>query len=336
MIDHAMTDHAPSKLGSVSPRGAPGGGVVSHGVGRARRLLAAAGRLLYRAIVKVVPDAAAAFLRDNVTTMAAAVAFYSLLSAGPLLLIVLAVTDTVWGREAAAGEIVAQLQGYLGPQATDALLGAVASSRIPGELGIASAISATVLLLSATLLLAQVRESLLVIWRVPTREGAIRSYLRQRLVALLTIAVVAFLLPVSTFASSVVGILEDRITRVMPNVARVWFAADAFVWWAWFTVLILVLFRTLAGRALRLRALCGGAAVAALLLMLGEKGLVWYVSEASAVSAYGAAGTVVTIALWVYYSAMALLYGAEFARSWELSRAAPASQPADSAAPGPP
>jgi membrane protein len=256
------------------------------------------------------------FVSHDALSMSAAVAFYAILSIGPLLVLVLAIADTLWGREAAFQVVLSDLQKHLGESTAATIESAVRNSRIPGEIGIATGIAAGLLLFGSTLLFAQIRESLAVIWKLETPGGFLREYLKQRLLALLAIFAVGILLLVSFVSSSAFTLMRDWFAHFLHPTVR--FALDWSISWVWFTLLIAALFQVLTLSSSRIwRRSWLGAATSAFLFLTGKELIALYLSKATVASVYGTAGSLATLALWVYYSTMALFFGAEYAQAWE-------------------
>lgn len=284
-----------------------------------REAAARAGQLVYKALIEKSRQAIESSLQDDIINKAAALAFYAILSAAPLLVVLLAIADSLWGREAALAYLMGQLSEYIGPNTTQLLQDAVANSRVDGEIQVATIVSGVFLLFSSTLLFAQLRESLAIIWKIPEPKGAVRIYFKQRGLALLVIVFSGGLLLLTSVASPTLGVIRETLTSPLPTIALL--PVDWLSNWLWFNLLIIVHFRALAGRRVAWRLVVIMSIVASSLLLLGNKLIALYLSTAAATSAYGTAGSLATLALWVYYCSIAVFFAAEYARVWVLPSA---------------
>ncbi len=251
--------------------------------------------------------------------MAAALAFYAILSVGPLLFVILTIADTVWGREAATNLLIEQGRIYLGAEATDSLITATNESANSKKTGLSSVISICVLVFTSTLLFAQVKISLHRLWQKEKKRGPISSYLTERLHSLLFILVLGFVLLASTIAMSVLAILSNWVDQVAPWLNNQ--MAAIAVWFVWLSLLVSLVFKFFSGKKLSWRSLFIGAAATSAILVASKELLAWYLAKtANMASAYGAAGALGTVAMWAYFSSMALFLGASLSQVIEKNR----------------
>lgn len=268
---------------------------------------------LHLAFGPLLIQAIRGFFQHRAHKMAAILAFYSILSAAPLFVVLLALADWIWGERLFTPQSLQALDGYLGTESIELLQDAVISSQTPNRAGVAASASTIVLFFSSTLLFSQLRESLATIWNLDQRAGAIRSFLRKRFLALATILLIQPLILVSTAAKSMLAVFRGWIAAALPTPALLWAIVDWLVFWSWFGLLVAMVFRLLSRpRTIAWRDIFPGAAVASFLFLVGNELLALYLSRAAVASIYGAAGALVTMSLWVYYSSMTLLFGAEY------------------------
>jgi membrane protein len=223
----------------------------------------------------LVKQVATSWLDDYVPSMGAALAYYTMFSLAPLLLIVVSVAGLVFGEDAARGEIQAQLQDLMGEAGAGAVQGLLASVREPAQGLTATAVGLVLLFVGATTVFAELQGALDRIWRVPgwMRKTGWLTLVRARLMAFGMILAVSFLL---------VAFMFGLIYKVMPR-QRV-LASDVWL----------------------------GALLAALLFTAGRFVIGAYIGRSGVASGFGAAGSLVVVLLWVYFSAQILLVGAEF------------------------
>lgn len=251
---------------------------------------------------------------DKAPRMAAALAYYSTFSIAPLLIIVIAIAGLVFGRDAARGEIVAQFAGTIGPTAAEALEKMVDNASNVSDGFFAVVVGSVLLLVGATGVFVELQDSLNSIWHVPPRSGGgIWEWFRERFLSFALILGTGFLLIVSLVMSAAVAAIGKFVTpTALPGGALLWEGINLCMSLFIFTLLFAMIFKLLPDVPVAWRDVWIGAAVTAFLFLVGKHLLGLYLGQSSLTSAYGAAGTLVLLLLWIYYSAMILLFGAEF------------------------
>ena len=281
--------------------------------------------------------AASSWVDDYAQSMGAALAYYTMFSVAPLLLIVISVAGLIFGVEAARGEIVGQLQGLMGPQGALAVQSLLESVNRPAANITAMVVGSLLLLIGATTVFAELQDALDRIWRAPKRDkGGIWSLLRARLLSFGMIMGIGFLLMVSLVVSAALAAL-----------GRLW--GPLFADWALFADLINVLFSfalTTTFFALIYKIMPRvkvdwadvwiGAIVTALLFTVGKFLIGLYIGKSGVTSGFGAAGSLVVLLVWVYYSAQVFLMGAEFTWAYSLTFGSRRERPIPVAAPAVP
>ena len=248
-----------------------------------------------------------AWTEDYAPSMGAALSYYALFSIAPLLLIVIGVAGYFFGDQAARGEIFGQVAGLIGPEGAHAVEGLVASARKP-ESGILAVLVGTALLITgASTVFGELQNALDRIWRAPARIQAKGWWklIRTRVLSFGMILGIAFLLMVSLILSAVVSALGD------------WWglhAMDMVFSFALTTVLFAMIYKVIPRVRIAWRDVWVGAAVTAALFAIGKWLIGLYIGRSSTASAFGAAGSLVVLMLWVYYSSQIFLLGAEFTR----------------------
>ena len=268
---------------------------------------------------------------DDALIQGAALAYYALFAMAPLLVLVIAVAGLVLGRAAAQGRLVDEIQGLMGPDGARMVEGMVEHVSSPGSGITATVVSLATIVLGASGVVGQLRSSLNRIWGVRQTQGGVRGMLRQRLVALGLIVGMGGLMLVSAALSAILAAVHDVLAADMPLLARLLPVANFTVSFGLATVLFGMIFRVLPDVDLGWRDVILGASVTALLFTIGKSLLGLYLGRAGATSVYGAAGALVLVLLWIYYSAQILLLGAEFTDVYSRrygSRRAPAPESA--------
>ena len=262
----------------------------------------------------VVRSAVMGFIDDSALTHAAAMAFYAATSLAPILLIVLSIAGFATGREAAEIAISAQLIGLLGPEGAD-LLKATIESASEDKGALASAIAIVTLLVAASGVFGEMQSSLNLIWKVPPRKTSLFSLARTRVASLGLVASLGFLLLVSLIASAAISALGDIITSRLPFGEFVLSALNTLVSLVLVALLFGAIFKILPDRALAWRDVRLGAAVTSVLFTIGKSLIGWYLGTSAIASSYGAAGSLIVLLLWVFYSSAIFLLGAEITRA---------------------
>ncbi|HEY9674813.1 MAG TPA: YihY/virulence factor BrkB family protein [Waterburya sp.] len=253
--------------------------------------------------------------QDQTSLMAAALAYYTVFSLAPLLIIVIAIAGTVFGEQAAKGELVAQIQGLIGKDGAELIQTAIenASQLDPSQGPIPTLINISLLLSGATVIFGQLQTSLNKIWNVEPKPGnGIIDFLRQRLLSFSMVLIIAFLLLVSLVISTLLVIFGNYLRDLIPGFTYLWQALNFLISFGIITLLFAMIFKILPDAKIAWKDVWMGAAITALLFEIGKFLLGFYLGHTSFASAYGAAGSLVIILTWVFYSAQILFLGAEF------------------------
>ncbi len=269
---------------------------------------------LPRAVAGLFRDAALNWVKDHAQSMGAALAFYTIFSIAPLLLIVIAVAGYVFGEEAARGEIYVQLQGLLGTTGALAVQGLLESARRPADNVPAAVFGLLVLFVAATTVFAELQDSLDRIWRAPQRpaQQALWGIVRARLLSFGMILGIGFLLIVSLAFSAAMTALNRWWDPESDSWASFSGASELGLNLLLVTVVFAMIYKTMPRAGIHWRDVWIGAAVTSVLFAAGKWLIGLYIGRGGITSAFGAAASLVVVLLWVYYSAQIFLFGAEF------------------------
>jgi membrane protein len=268
----------------------------------------------FAAVAALFREAAQSWFRDHAQSMGAALAFYTIFSIAPLLLIVIAVAGAVFGEEAARGEIYYQLQGMLGTTGARAVQDLLESARRPADSVPAAVIGIVLLFIAATSVFAELQDSLDRIWRAPQRPAhtALWGLVRARLLSFGMILGIGFLLIVSLAFSAALSALG----RWWDPQSQSWItfsgASETGLSLLLVTAVFALIYKSMPRASIHWRDVWVGAAVTALLFVAGKFLIGEYIGRSGVSSAYGAAASLIVVLLWVYYSAQIFLFGAEF------------------------
>ncbi len=255
-----------------------------------------------------------AWIDDYAPSMGAAISYYTVFSIAPLLLIVIAVAGFVWGREAVQGEIVGQLTGLIGEEGAKGIQALVESANKPAKGLVATVISVVVLLVGATTVFAELQSALDRVWDVPPAKKAsgIWGTLRARLLSLGFILGLGFLLLVSLVISAGVAAFGGWANGLLPGWEILLQVINTIVSLGLATLLFAMIFKLMPQASVGWRDVWVGAVVTALLFEVGKALIGLYIGKSSVTSSFAAAGSLVVLLLWVYFSAQIFLLGAEF------------------------
>jgi membrane protein len=282
----------------------------------------------------LIKAAASSWVDDYAQSMGAALAYYSMFSIAPLLLIVISVAGLIFGVEAARGEIVGQLQALTGQQGAAAVQGLLASMSEPAESIAAMLIGGILLLIGATSVFAELQDALDRIWRAPKRTKAgIWSLLRARLLSFGMIMGIGFLLIVSLVVSAALAALGRLWGPLFADWEILASAVDFLVSFAFTTTVFAMIYKVMPRVKVAWADVWIGAAVTAMLFTIGKFLIGLYIGKSGLTSGFGAAGSLVVMLVWVYYSAQIFLMGAEFTWAYALTFGSRKKQPVPAAAP---
>ena len=275
------------------------------------------------AIVRVFGTALKAWWDDDALRLGAALAYYTLFAIAPVLLVATGIAGLVFNTDAVRAEIVNQLDHLVGRDAAQAVQSLLdgASQRRAGI--VATAIGSVAFVVAATGAFLELQAALNTIWRVKPDPGAhLRSFVIDRLLSFGLVVAIGFLLMVSLAVTAALAAFSAWLSRHASSVPLVWSGLQLLVSLVGTTTLFALLYRVLPDVHLAWRDVTTGAFVTAVLFTLGQELIGLYLGQSSMASAYGAAGSVMILLLWVYYSCQILLLGAEFTRVYAGHRGA--------------
>jgi membrane protein len=270
--------------------------------------------LAMRLYVDLVKQACAAWMKDRAPTLGAALAFYSAFALAPLLIIIIALAGALWGANAARGAIVGQLAGVVGAPAAEAIQGLLKAAQQTTTGVFAAIVGIVTTLVGATTLVVELQDDLNYIWNAPTRPGSgLVSLLRARILSLGMILAIGFLLVISLIASGALVAFETYFGSYFPLTALLLLhLSDAIFSLGMETVLFAMLYKWLPNVRIAWKDVWIGAFITAFLFSVGRIAIGLYLGRSAIASAYGAAGALAVLLLWLYYSAQVFLLGAEF------------------------
>lgn len=276
----------------------------------------------------------AGWMQHNPARLGAALAFFTVFSLAPLLIIAIAVAGFVFGEEAARGQISIQISATVGPQVAKGIEDMVRNAAKPGQGIIAAAIGVATLILGASGVFGQLKDAMNTIWEVlPDPEGGFLKLIRDRFLTFTMVLGASFLLLVSLIVSAGLAALTNAASGTGIAVSPLFQLLDAVVALGIVTVLFALLFKYLPDVKVAWHDVWLGAFVTSLLFSIGKLVIGLYLGRSGVASAYGAAGSLIVILLWVYYASQILFFGAELTRAYALRHGSQKPPEQDSARP---
>lgn len=268
---------------------------------------------------RLIADAVAAWSDDYAASMGAALAFYTLFSIAPLLLIVISLAGLVFGEAAARGEILEQLSGLVGSDSAATVESLLQGLNRPRAGALGTLVGLVVLLVGATTVFAELQDAMDRIWRAPARpRGGLFKLLRARLLSLGLVLGIGFLLMVSLVVSAALSALEKWWAPWFGELAVVASALNFTLSFVLIAAMFAMIYKWIPRVKVDWRDVVIGSAITALLFTLGKSLIGLYIGRSGVASPFGAAASLVVLLLWVYYSAQIFLLGAEF--TWVYAR----------------
>lgn len=312
-----MATPAPDKLKTILE---PHGTEVATSAGGGRHYRKLLKHFRWSDIQALLVESLSSWSKHNDGRLGASLALYTLLSLAPLLLVVVSIVGLVFGHSAAQREIVREAGALVGPAGASTVAGLLGASKNTTHGIIATALGLITLLFSASGVVLELRDALNTIWEVKSPDvsgfGMIKSFLKQRLFSFAIVAAIGFLLTVSLAVSTWVAALGQFSASLFPGENVVLHVVNFVISFAVITALFGAIYMVIPDVRIEWRDVILGGAVNSLLFSIGKLALGIYLGRASYSSLYGAAGSIVVLIVWVYYSAQIFFLGAEFTRAF--------------------
>jgi membrane protein len=264
--------------------------------------------------VKLFKDTVLAFIADEALSRGAAIAFYAVTSIAPVLLIVIAIAGLAFGHDAAENAVKGQLSALMGEQTADVVQTAVANASSKSSGILATLIGIATLIATASGVFGEMQAALNAIWKVQPSGTTLSRLVRARAASLGLVAALGFLLMVSLVVSAGLTAFGNYLNSLFPFGALILSILNVAVSLLFISLLFAALYKVLPDRHLQWRDVILGAVVTAVLFTIGKALIGWYIGSSAVASSYGAAGALIVLLLWVYYSAQIFLLGAEFTK----------------------
>jgi len=256
------------------------------------------------------------WLDDRAPTMGAAIAYYMVFSLAPMLVMVIAIAGLAFGQKAAEGALFDGLADLVGPESAGAVQAMLRSASSTRTGILATVVGFGTLIIGATAVFSELQSALNVIWKAPASGGlGVSHLLKSRLLGLSVVLVIGFLLLVSLVISTALAAFSEYLDWILPGLATILHITHLTLSFSFTTVLFAMMFKILPDNPVEWEEVWLGGAVAALLFTVGKHLISFYIGSSNMASTYGAAGALIIVLVWVFYSAQIFLLGAEFAKA---------------------
>lgn len=270
---------------------------------------------------ELLRDTILEFINDNALSRGAALAYYTVFSLAPILLIAIAVAGLVFGRAAAEGAVVRELSGQMGKESAQALQSLLQGAFFHRGSGyLATVIGTITLLVTATGVFVEMQTSLNAIWKVEPASFTTVQLIRARLLSLALVAALAFLMVASMLLGAALHAASTYAIFITPQAQTVLNRLDLLFSFGFLSVVFAAIFKVLPDRWISWRDVAVGAVVTAVLFNIGKYGISFYIGSSAIASAYGSAGSLIVLLVWIYYSAQTFFLGAEFTKVYAIRR----------------
>jgi membrane protein len=276
-------------------------------------------------LIEIFKCAFDGFSDDKVMKLSGSLAYYTVFSMAPLLIVIISLCGLFLGREAVEGKIYSQLAGFVGSDTAAQLQDMIKNASLAGKSKMAAIIGAVTLLVGATSIFAEIQDSINSIWGLkPKPKRGWLKILQNRVLSFSVVIGLGFLLLVSLSVSSVIDGFSTRLTAHFPGVAIVvFYIFNILITFSVTSLIFGVIFKVLPDGDIKWKDVLAGAMATALLFMLGKFGISFYISKSQVGSTYGAAGSLVILLLWIYYSSLILYFGAELTKAYAVKYGSP-------------
>jgi membrane protein len=258
------------------------------------------------------------FVEDKVIKLSGSLAYFTVFSMGPMLIVIIFFADLFWGREAIEGTIYGQLKGFVGSDAAAQLQDIIKKASLSNKSTITAIIGSIMLLIGATTVFAEIQDSINTIWNLKAKPKT--NWLKLVIDRILSFSVVVslgFLLLVSLVINGIMEALGNRLLTMFPDIAVILlYIFNIVLTFIVTSLLFAIIFKVLPDAKIKWKDVLMGAMVTAVLFMLGKFGISFYIGSSNVDNVYGTAGSLVVILLWVYFSSIILYFGAEFTKAY--------------------
>lgn len=270
----------------------------------------------------IIKDAVVDFFDNRILKLSAALAYYTIFSLPGLIIIVIWVTDIFLGQQAVEGTVYGQIEGLVGKEAALQIQQTIRNATLSSESNVATGVGLATLIVGATSIFGEIQDSINQIWRLKAKPRKGKGWIKMlvnRLLSFSIIVTLGFLLLVSLIINGVMDAMITRLTSAFPETQVIVAYVFSFLLNFMITAFLFgLIFKVLPDARIKWKHVRAGAFTTAILFMLGKFLISYYLGHSKMSSAYGAAGSIIVILVWVYYSSIILYFGAAFTRSYAI------------------
>ena len=268
---------------------------------------------------QVLKDAGSGFRKHKILKLSASLAYYTIFSIGPTLLVSIFIADLFWGRQAIEGTIYKQISGFVGKDAAVQIQNIMQSASVSGN-NFTAIIGFVTLIIAATTVFTEMQDSINMIWNLKVKSGSgWLRILKNRLLSFSVTASLGFLLLVSLLINTLLDGFMSKLQQMFPHNAIVLiYIANLLVTLLVVAFLFAIIFKVLPDAIISWRDVAAGSIFTAVLFMIGKFCITLYLNNSNIGNSYGSAGSLVVLLLWIYYSSVILYFGAEFTKAYSL------------------
>ncbi|EDM35514.1 hypothetical protein PBAL39_07500 [Pedobacter sp. BAL39] len=278
-------------------------------------------KITFKGIWEVLKNAFTGFSDHKVTKLSGSLAYYTVFSMAPLLVVIISLCGIFLGQEAAQGQIYSQLSGFLGPDTAAQLQEIIKKASLGDKSTVAFVIGVVTLLVGSTTVFADIQDSINTIWGLkPKPKRGWLKLLQNRFLSFSVIISLGFILLVSLGITALLDGFSERLQARFSDISVIFFyILNQVITLAVISLIFGVIFRVLPDAIIKWKDVILGSIVTAVLFMIGKFGISIYIGQSDVGSTYGAAGSLVIVLLWTYYSSIILYFGAEFTKAYAMA-----------------
>jgi len=277
-------------------------------------------RITLKGIGQVIKESFSFFGQDKIPKLSGSLAYSTVFSIAPFLIVMISLFGIFLGREAMEGKIYEQLNSFFGSGTAAQLQEIIKNASLSGKSKTAAIVGSIILFIGATAIFSEIQESINSIWGIkPKPKKGWLKFIRNRFLSFSVIIGLGFLLLVSLVVTAMIEAFNEKLQIWFPDISIIiFYILNLIITLAVVALIFGVIFKVLPDADIQWKDVIYGALFTAFLFMLGKFGLTFYISKSNIGSSFGAAGSLVILLVWVYYSSLVLYFGAEFTKSWAI------------------
>jgi membrane protein len=275
-------------------------------------------KLTFKTVLKLLKESFTGFTNDKVFKLSGSLAYFTVFSLGPMLIVIIFLAGLFYGRDAIEGSIFTQIRGLVGNAAAIQIQDIIRNASLSNKGTLAAIIGFITLLVGATSVFSEIQDSINMIWNLkPKPQKGFLKMLMNRLLSFSVVIGLGFILLVSLILNGLIEGLMTKLQARFPDLTVVIiYIVNLIITFGVISLLFAIIFKVLPDAVIQWRDVGIGAMTTAVLFMVGKFGITFYIGSSKVGSTYGAAGSLVVLLLWVYYSSVILYFGAEFTKAY--------------------